>query len=178
MRKLLIASIVLILLITSCKVEEKTMVLSSNTGSEIYFIEKSSAVVVSFSGEFQEKLASLESLSISDMLKDFFPDATLFSVIEDEEYSERLEIISLLSDISGSANSLESFYENRKVLKDSKMLSTLDELSGGFDSALLESMEKKAERYKLYYADRVLHGEYDYEGAKKFLLDWIDSIKR
>lgn len=178
MRKLFIASIVLILLLSSCKYEQKTMVLSSDAGSEVYFIEKNSAVVISFSGEFQEKLASLGGIGTEEVLKDLFPDAGLFSVIESEKYNERLELISLLCDISDAKNSLESFYENRKVLKDSKMLSTLDELSLGFDSALVESMDKKAVNYKLYYADRVLHGEYDYEGAKKFLLDWIDSIKR
>ena len=177
MRKLLILLIALLLLV-SCKREDKVLILSSEAGSEVFLIGKEKGVSLSFSEEFQNHLALLGNMSVSDMLKDLFPESMHHADIDGSDYLERARIIYLLNEATDAENTLESVSENRKVLKDSKMLKELDRLSDGFDSVLVECMEKKSDRYMRYYVSKVLRGEYDYKEAKSFLLDWIDSIKR
>ena len=177
MRRLILAISMLVLL-SSCSFKPSIMVLTSDGGSERYYIEKDMGLVVSFGEDFQRDLATLGNMEREEMLNDIFPYTDLFVSIGEDEYGKRQEIVSLLNDATDANNNLESFNENRKVLKDSRMIAALDELSDGFDSMVLEAMRKSCEEYRIYHADRILHGEYDYEEAKRFLYDWIDAIKR
>ncbi|MBQ2259636.1 MAG: hypothetical protein II339_05165 [Spirochaetales bacterium] len=177
MKKLLFLVLALLLL-ASCSFESKTMVLSSDVGSEIYLIEKDAGIVLSFNEGFQTKLSSISGLDREKLLMDLFPEAAVFKTVENENYKKRQELLYLLNDATEADNSLESFTENRKVLKDSKLIAELDAMTDGFDSALLDATEKACGKYRVYNVDRIFHGEYDYEGAKSFLNDWIDSIKR
>lgn len=177
MRKLFLV-VLSLLLLSSCSFESKTFVLSSDIGTEVYLVQKEAGLVLSFSEDFQEKLSELSGFEREELFEDLFGDSAVYKTAKSEDYRKRQELLYLLNDAAEAANSLESFSENRKVLKDSKLIEELDLMTDGFDSALLEVADKDMDSYRVYSVDRIFHGEYDYEEAKSFLYDWIDSIKR
>ena len=174
-RVFIILSLLLLLLFSSCTREQSSLALVSNDEAEISIVSGDLSIYLILDHKISARLCAISGLSTSDMVKELVPDAVVFS-ISSEEYRNRDEFVSLLMS-QGDRNRVDVLVENEKALQKSKLLSSMDEYSKGYDSALLEQVSDVEKTYQ-YELSSILYNADDWEEAKNFFIEWKRSIIR
>ncbi len=150
--------------------------LISSSGGEISIVDGDNSVFLTLDSSVIDRLCTLSGLKAKDVVADLIGSETVIFEVAPQRFESRMNYVSLLMS-QGGENRVSVLTANNKVLEDSTLIADMDNLSGGFDSALLEQVKGVEKTYQ-YELSSILYGANSWEDAKSFFSEWIKVIIR
>ena len=178
MNKFLLLLLSLVML-ASCS-GGRSALLVSEDGAEAWIGSGKRVTVVTAGGGMLEQLETLSGEDAADALHEllgFGEDDPAFR-ISGEACSERMELLSLLSDVTGSSSPYEARVRYDEDIWESEFFSNLSGLSSSFDDILSEDIIRKRDMdFREYELERILPSPSDWNEALDFMSVWMNAVK-
>lgn len=172
MRRLLII-LLSIMMLVSCS-DERSAIISSEDGAEIWIAASDEVVVITSSRNMQSELEKLSGQDAGSALSELFGIDDL-TTVDAESFRKRREMLLLLADVTDrNAYDARVFYD--RDLEDTVFFSNLSELSSSFDDFLSDEVIKGRKKCREYRMERILPSLSTYDDVKVFVSRWKESI--
>ena len=161
------------MMLVSCS-DERSGIISSEDGAEIWIAASDEVVVITSSREMQSRLEELSGEDAGTALSGLFGIDELVTV-DAQSFRKRREMLLLLAEVT-DRNAYEARVYYDKDLEDTVFFSSLSELSASFDDFLSEEVIDGRKKCREYRMERILPSLSTYDDVKVFVSRWKESI--
>ena len=176
MKRILIPTLLLLLLVISCDKEDRSWYVLSENESTIYLTRDGVALVITVPEYLLASFSGEKGIDRSKILEDLFGPGVSEN-IERDAYEERKELITLLLSETGANGEADAYAIYGKDLSKSAFLDRLDDTTRDIDEREIVDLFSGMRHYGSLDLGRVMKRITDYEDARAYINQWLERAK-